>query len=293
MLVTWKYRFRDSFIDRFDPRARWIASFLVLAAILNFWDMRFLAIFFGLSLVQFRLTKLTWAETKRAWLFIMLLVVFIVGINAFIFGRGGPGDVLNAVPHYYAQRTFDFRWFTWTFSLTAEKVAFGFSQILRMLSIAILFFVIPWTMDPSQYGVTFSGMGFPYRFAFAMDLAFRFVPTLARDFQITLDAQRARGFEIDKLEGGVFATIRRVAPLIVPVTMNAIVAGEDIVNAMDMRCFGVTERTWIDKLSYSRHDYALIGFAVLVLAASLIVHHGFGIGNFWVPPFLIDLASPA
>jgi energy-coupling factor transport system permease protein len=146
-------------------------------------------------------------------------------------------------------------------------------------------------MNPSQYGVTFSGMGFPYRFAFAMDLAFRFVPTLARDFQTTLDAQRARGFEIDKLEGGVISTIRRVAPLVIPVTMGAIVAGEDIINAMDLRCFGLETRTWIDKLTYRPRDYLLMAFGILLLIASLVIRHRFQLGEFWVPPFLIELTQ--
>ncbi len=54
----------------------------------------------------------------------------------------------------------------------------------------------------------------------------------------TLDAQKARGFEVEKVEGGVIAQIRKTAPLVVPVTMNAILSGEDITNAMDLRCFG-------------------------------------------------------
>lgn len=290
MLVTWKYRFRDSFIETFDPRARWYTSFLILAALLNFWDMRVLAFFFALALAQFFLARLTFRETRRIWLFVIILVVFIVGINAFIFGRGGPGEVLTRDPHYFYQRDIPIFGWTWHFSVTAEKLAFGFSQILRMMASAVLFFVIPWTMDPAKYGVTFHGMGLPYRFAFAMDLAFRFVPTLARDFQTTLDAQRARGYELDVRRGPI-AAIRRVAPLVVPVTMGAIISGEDIINAMDLRCFGLEKRTWIDKLTYRQRDFWLIGFGIALLVATLIVRHAFGFGDFWVPPFLIELTQ--
>ena len=49
----------------------------------------------------------------------------------------------------------------------------------------------------------------------------------------------ARGYEVEKLEGGLIAQIRKMAPLVVPVTMNAILSGEDITNAMDLRCFGL------------------------------------------------------
>lgn len=291
MLVAWKYKFRNSLIDTFDPRARWIVSFLVLASILNFWDIRFLLPFFFLSMLQYKLTKLTWQETKRAWTFIIVLVVVIIGINAFVFGRGGPALTGELEPHIYWERIIPLPFgLEWTLNLTAEKTAFAATQMVRMLTIASLFFVIPWTMDPSLYGVTFGGMGLPYRFAFAMDLAFRFVPTLARDFQVTLDAQKARGFEIERLEGGVVATIRKVAPLLVPVVMNAIISGEDIVNAMDLRCFGLKERTWIGELTYRTRDYLLIGFGCLLLIVSLVLNYAFGLGDFWVPQFLIDLA---
>ncbi|HFC11195.1 MAG TPA: energy-coupling factor transporter transmembrane protein EcfT [Anaerolineae bacterium] len=292
MLVAWKYRFRNSFIEKFDPRARWIVSFLILAAVLNFWDIRIVLLFFALALTQFVLTKLTWKETKKAWIFILILVVFIVGINAFIFGRGGPGQILRLDPHYFYRRDIPLGPWTWEFSITAEKLAFGFTQIIRMLTISIMFFVIPWTMDPSKYGVTFSGMGLPYRAAFAMDLAFRFVPTLARDFQTTLDAQRARGFEIDKLDGGIIAMIRKIAPLVIPVTMGSIVAGEDIINAMDLRCFGLEKRTWIDELRYTRRDYLLIAFGLIVLIVALVVRYGFGFGGqIYIPNWLIGLTQ--
>ena len=129
-------------------------------------------------------------------------------------------------------------------------------------------------------------MGLPDRLAYTLDLAFRFVPTLGRDFQITLDAQRARGYEVEKLQGGLLAQIRKMAPLVVPVTMNAILSGEDITNAMDLRCFGLQRRTWVEELHYRPWDYAVIGGGVLLLLGSILLS-ALGYGEFWVPAFLI------
>jgi hypothetical protein len=47
-------------------------------------------------------------------------------------------------------------------------------------------------------------------------------------FSVTLDAQRARGYEIERVEGGLIAQNGKIAPLIVPVTMNSIISGEDV-----------------------------------------------------------------
>ena len=170
MLVTWQYHFRNSIIEKFDSRARWITSFFILFSIVQFWDIRFLSLFLLLALVQFFLSKLTWKETKRTWFLLLFIIVFIVGLNTLLTGRGGSMEILESTNHLI--KTVDLKIFTLT--ITSEKLMFGLTQIVRMLSIAILFFIIPLTMNPQQYGVTFSGMGIPYKVAFSMDLAFRF-----------------------------------------------------------------------------------------------------------------------
>ncbi len=161
--------------------------------------------------------------------------------------------------------------------------------MIRMLTIAILFIPVAFTFNPNHYGVTFRRLGLPDKVAFSMDLAFRFVPTLARDFSLTLDAQRARGYEVEKLSGGLIAQIRRMAPLIVPVTINAIVGAEDIVNAMDLRCFGLRPRTWLQELRYTPRDYALIMFSALLLVGSILIRTLWRVGDFWVPDAVLRL----
>jgi energy-coupling factor transport system permease protein len=280
-------------IETLDPRARWITSFVLLVAITFFWDIRFLLFFFALVITQYILTRLTWKETWRPWLYIFFFIVVIVGINALISGRGGPMSVLHGT-HTYLAKTWYFPLTNWPISLnlTYEKLWFTATQMVRMFSMVILFFVIPFTIDPRTYGITFSGMGLPDRFAFSMDLAFRFVPSLARDFQITLDSQRARGYEVEKVEGGLLTQIRKIAPLVVPVTMNAILSGEDITNAMDLRCFGlIKKRTWVQGLTYRRRDWILIGSALTILVASIVIRYGLGVGQFWVPEWFLHLGG--
>ncbi len=289
MLVSWRYRERNTFIQKLDPRARWIFMLAVLFSVIQFWDLRFLLFFFGLTLVYYFLCRLTWRETRRIWTFVLILVVVIIGINAVLTGRGGPVEVLRGSYHVI----WEVRWVIprvgWEIhpTITVEKLVFAVSQMVRMLTVATLFIPVAYTFNPNHYGVTFRYLGLPDKVAFSMDLAFRFVPTLARDFSITLDAQRARGYEVEKLTGGLIAQIRKMAPLIVPVTINAIVGAEDIINAMDLRCFGLRPRTWIHELRYAPRDYALIAFSVLLLVASTFVRIGLGIGGFWVPDLVL------
>jgi energy-coupling factor transport system permease protein len=175
-------------------------------------------------------------------------------------------------------------------SFTVEQLVFLITQVLRILAFAFLAIVIPYTYNPSQYGITFRGLGIGDKFAYAMDLSFRLVPSTARDFTIILDAQRARGYEVDKLRGGIVAKIRRLAPLVIPLVIGAIINGEEIADAMDLRAFGIQKRTWLPELIYTNADRILIGVSFFLLALAFIARVAWDAHMVWVPPFLLEVA---
>jgi energy-coupling factor transport system permease protein len=289
MLVTWRYRPRKSLIQWFNPRA-WIifyACFLVCT--LFFWDLRFLSFFFVTSLVVLLTSGVTWKEMRRAFIFIIGFV-FFYSFLTFLTGRGG----VEAYQEEHIIRTFraSFSIFGWTptLNISVERSFFAISQLARVFSIAIMTILIPYTLNPALYGVTFRGLGFPDKIAYAMDLTMRFIPTFGRDFQLTMDAQRARGYELEKIRGGLIEQVRKLGPIFVPVTIHAIIGSEDIIDAMDLRAFGVGPRTWLEVLPYRTRDRILIAFGVLLLLASLTLLF-LGYGSFWVPESLIRLAT--
>ena len=291
MLIAWRYRERDTIIQRLDPRARIIFMLAMLFSIIQFWDLRVMLLFLGVAVLQYALARLTWRETRRVWILISIIIVFMT-ILTFLTGRGGVDYAYHEEHLIHRLGPLSLPIVRWHISLdiTAEKTIFALSQLVRMYAITIMAITIPYTVNPSLYGVTFRGLGLPDKFAYAMDLAFRFVPTLGRDFTVTLDSQRARGYEVEKLSGGLVAQIRRLAPLLVPVTINAIVGAEDIVDAMDLRAFGVGPRTWVHRLTYRRADYLLIAASVLLFVASTALAF-LGLGRLWVPAVLLRLAA--
>ncbi len=290
MLIAWRYRERDTVIQRLDPRARLIFMLAALFSIIQFWDLRIMLLFLGMALLQYRLARLTWRETRRVWIVMSFIILFMT-VLTFLTGRGGVAFAYHEEHLIRRLGPLVVPMVGWRLHLdiTAEKTIFAVSQLARMYAITAMAIVIPYTIDPSLYGVTFRGLGLPDKFAYAMDLAFRFVPTLARDFGITMDAQRARGYEVEKLSGGLVAQIRRLAPLLVPVTVNAIVSSEDIIDAMDLRAFGVGPRTWVHQLTYRRADKILIAAAVALFLVSTVLAF-LGVGRLWVPELLLRLA---
>jgi energy-coupling factor transport system permease protein len=283
MLIAFTYIRRDSPIHRLDPRVKWLLLFLFsfsAAQTNNFW-----ALLIGLIATSYYYSQahLKWSETRRPWLFVITLTILLVFINYFISGGAivqgvdlSHQHILFSTPFIGFKRQVPFIGLT-TLPFSVETITFMLTQAMRNISIAMYAIVIPYTTDPGLFGAAFKQMGAPDKIAYAVDLSLRFLPTIVRDFGTTLDAQRARGFELDKLRGGLFGKIARMAPMIVPVVIGSIVGAEDIISAMELRCFGVGRRTWLVELQMRPDRLVLfIGVAAFALVTILNI-----LGNFY------------
>ena len=286
MLVTWRYRTRKSIIQYFDPRAWIIFYACFIAATVFFWDVRYLLFFFIIALVVVFNSDVSWKEMRRGWLFIGAFIVFF-SLLTFLTGRGSME--LYTTEHLIKQIEIPFTLFGWqpVLNITWEKTFYSLSMIVRVFSLSSMTILLPYSLDPALYGITFRGLGLPDKFAYGMDLTMRFIPTFGRDFQLTIDAQKARGYELEKISGGLVQQVRKLAPLMVPVTIHAIAGSEDIIDAMDLRAFGICNRTWIQELHYQKRDRWLIACSIFMILVVVSISL-FGVGKFWVPSNLIN-----
>ncbi len=288
MLVSWHYRERNTIIQRLDPRTRIIFMLCAMFSIIQFWDLRYVFFFFVLAVGQLLLARLTWQETRRFW-FIIVLIITVLSLATALTGRGGLNVYAEDFPYPLWQGEFYILGAIFTPQVSVERFTFLITQIIRFFSFAALAVPIPFTIHPARYGVTFRRLGVPDKFAFATDLAFRFIPSLGQDFQMTLDAQRARGYELERVGGGIIQQVRKMAPLLIPLIVGSIIRSEEVIDAMDLRGFGTRPRTWLEELRYTPLDYGVLIFSIALLVGSTVLNL-LGYGNFWVPPFLMELA---
>ena len=290
MLVNWAYVQRDNFFQRLDPRGRIIFMLCCLIALgflpgqgTGFWDIRIVLGFLAIALGQIIAAQISWKQMRRFWILITVIGVMLSLVTLFT-GRGAL-EVYDTTQETIVW-TQTLNWFgrPVEFALSAERLTFLVTQILRVITFAALSVVIPYTIDPALYGIAFRKLGVGDKIAYAMDLAFRFIPTLGRDMQIIMDAQRARGFELDTGRGtNVVQRVRNFAPLLIPLTIGAVLEGEEISDAMDLRSFGIGPRTWLPNLTYHAADFVYIALGVLILASSIVVKAA-GFGGLWIPP---------
>ncbi|HEX2220971.1 MAG TPA: energy-coupling factor transporter transmembrane component T [Candidatus Limnocylindria bacterium] len=281
--VTPRYLGRGSWLARRDPRLLVISLALFVLAVVQVWDLRILALLGLVAYLYYRSARIPFREVRGNWAYVLFFVTFIIVVNTILTGgelRGYTDEQL----HVY------FRLPLLGTPISAESLTYAAAQYMRFIPMAAMGFPIAFAVAPADIGPAFARLGVPDRFAYALDLTYRFVPSLAADMRTTIDAQRVRGYDWEREGRGPVGKVKRVAPLMVPVTVNAIVGAEDTIDAMDLRAFGTGPRTWLRHLAFDATDrLVLAGFAVLLGIVTVLSQTGHT--ELWVPELLQRLGS--
>jgi energy-coupling factor transport system permease protein len=257
-----------------------VVALFIIAAI-QIWDGRLMVLMLVLALLWYRAAGIRFRDVRRNWIAALTLLTIVVVVNTVLTGDRLAGMTVH--PYFTVPLLGSV--------ISAETVTYAASQWMRYVAMVAVGFPVAFCVAPSDFGVTFARLGIPEKFAVGVDLTFRFLPSLAADYQQTIDAQRIRGHDPSRMRGGPVARLRAIGPLITPLTVNAIAGAEDTIDAMDLRAFGTGKRSWLRHLAFDRTDrLILLGFAALALVATVA---GFttSVSEIWTPQFLIDLAG--
>lgn len=283
MNIAPRYLGRGSWLASRDPRVLLICLAFFVFSVIQVWDLRILA---GLALIAaayYRSARIPLRAVRLQWGYVLFFITFIVVVNTLLTGgelRGYSEDQLHVF----------FRLPLLGTPISAESVTYGIAQYMRFLSMAAVGFPIAFAIAPGDIGPAFARLGVPYKFAYGLELTFRFIPSLAADMQTTIDAQRIRGYEWEKRGRTPVGKLTRTVPLLTPVTINAIVGAEDTIDAMDLRGFGTGKRTWLRELRMDGTDRLTIaGFAALLTVVTVMSFSG--LTRLWVPEILSSLAA--
>jgi len=126
------------------------------------------------------------------------------------------------------------------------------------------------TTSPDHLGLALEQTRVPYEFVFAFTTAVRFVPVLAEEAQTIMDAQKARGLELER--GNFMKRIRNYIPILIPLIVSAIRRSLELAEAMESRAWGATKkRTNLYVLKLHKGDILLLAFTIAVIAAAIYV----------------------
>ncbi|MCX8187085.1 MAG: energy-coupling factor transporter transmembrane protein EcfT [Nitrososphaeria archaeon] len=133
----------------------------------------------------------------------------------------------------------------------------SFAASYRLIAFLASFSIFFLTTTPEELGMTLTKLRVPYTYTFAFISAIRFTPILAEELQTIMDAQRARGLELDR--GGPLARIRKYIPVLVPLIVNILRRSYELAEAMEVKCFGASKkRTFLKELKMTPKDLAVL-----------------------------------
>lgn len=272
MSFAFKYIKGDTIIHRLDPRTKLAMVFFHIIAVLQIWDLRVLFILFILGLAWLIMAKIDWKNLKKPFVALLLLLLFVTVLTNMFYPT-----IATENPHIL---------YSWgPIVIAYESIIYSLTVSMRYLSIFPIATLFILTTDPSKLTISLSKLKVPYKLAFSVNIALRYLPTLLVDYEMITNAQKARGFELEKLTGGFISKIKRVAPIMVPMLILGIKRAEQIADAMDLRCFGAhKKRTWFYDIKFQQKDYVMILFYLLVVLIILYLRL-YILTELWIPPF--------
>lgn len=240
-----KFRRVYSPIHDLDPRIKFIYVCAIFVAAILFMELLPLLVLFFMQIPFVIL-----AGVKREWIRSMKGAAFLAAI---IF-------ITN----------FGFSFIYAGYVVTAEMLEYAIGMTLRFIVLIESFSIFFLTTSPDHLGLALEQSHVPYEFCFAFTTAIRFVPVLAEEAQTIMDAQKARGLE---LEGGNFLKrIRNYIPILIPLIVSAIRRSLELAEAMESRAWGATKnRTNLYVLKMRRADLVLVIATIGILAVAAYV----------------------
>lgn len=238
-----KFRRVYSPIHNLDPRIKFIYVCAIFAIAIMFGELLPLIILFTFQIpfVLLAGVKREWIRSMRGAAFLATIIFLTNFVFAYLGARGIGQSLENAV-----------------------------AMTLRFIVLIESFSIFFLTTSPDHLGLALEQTHVPYEFTFAFTTAVRFVPVLAEEAQTIMDAQKARGLELER--GNFLKRIRNYIPILIPLIVSAIRRSLELAEAMESRAWGATKkRTNLYVLKMHKGDFILIAITIGILAVAIYI----------------------
>ena len=189
---------RDSFFHRLDGSVKLLVFVAWSAFVFLFMDARIFAALIGVGFVLLYLAKMPFRSVKPLVLFVIVFTLFNSLFLILItpeYGSQLAGRYTTAF-HIGGLR---FTWETLFFALTLSL------KYLAILPVTLLFIL---TTHPSSFASSLNRLGVPYKVAYAVNIALRYIPDVTAEVAAIIQAQEARGVDFQKGDAGIWKRLK-------------------------------------------------------------------------------------
>ena len=256
----------SSLIHRLDPRLKVVGVLVYLISLFCFrYVIGFLVagLFFALVL---HLSKVPFRYVIKGLKPILFLLIFTAALNLL----WTPGETI---------------WKFGILNLTREGIYKCIFMALRLILLIIGSSMLTLTTTPNQLTDAMEHLlgplkrfGAPvHEVAMMMSIALRFIPTLIEETDKIMNAQKARGAQLDT--GKMTDRVKALVPVLIPLFISAFRRADELAMAMECRCYrGGDGRTRLKVLRCTRQDY--IDLAVCIVCFMVILSSRLVFPNF-------------
>ena len=249
----------NSLVHRFDPRLKLVltvAYIVLLFAASNPLGLTLSILFLG---VMYKVAKIPVKMIGKSLKPILPIVLFTAVLNLFFIS--GEGDPLV---HF------------WFLTIYAEGVRYAVLMAVRVMALIAGTSLLTYTTSPivltdaiEQLLKPLGKLHFPvHELAMMMSIALRFIPTLIEETDKIMNAQKARGAQLDT--GKMTDRVKALVPVLIPLFISAFRRADELAMAMECRCYrGGTGRTRLKVLRCEKQDY--IDLAVCIACFAVIL----------------------
>lgn len=255
----------NSFIHKLDPRAKLIVVLFALVEIFlckNFFSLG-LVLVFALSSVL--ISKISFKIVFKGLKMIYLIIILTSFLQIFY---NKDGTVLAD-------------W--WKIKITTGGIATAIFMAVRIISLILISSLLTYTTSPTALTDGLERLLSPLKklhvpvdtLAMMMTIALRFIPTLIEEIDKIMNAQKARGADLDS--GNLIQRAKALVPVFIPLFVNSFRRAYELAFAMECRCYnGSNRRTRMKKMKFSWRDGVAFVFILAMLAGIILLNHFFG-----------------
>ncbi len=243
------YSRKESLLHSLDPRVKIIGTFAGIVAIMLYNDPAFLIPLFFLFLLSGRLLGKIGIKEQLRLLKPLLPIVLIT---------------LIVWPIIYKPRL--------------QGLLFGVSFSFRLLTFALLTFILLMTTPQKDLILGFVRLGMPYEFGLTISIALRYIPTLYILTNNIMDAQKSRGWEVER--GNLLVRMRRMSAVLIPLLVASLKTAHELSIALESRALGAAKkRTFLYDIKMSGRDYAAMALVLVLFGLAIYLRYGLGLGH--------------
>jgi energy-coupling factor transport system permease protein len=247
-----------SFIHRLDPRSKillLIGYLVVIFCTFNYISLALVTLFTVFYISISGVSAKTYIKSLK----VIITIVIITSVLNLFYGTGEP------------------IWQWGIISITLNGINRAIFVTVRIICLILASSCLTFTTSPTDLTDAIERLlkplnkiHFPvHEIAMMMTLALRFVPTLLEETDKIMQAQKARGADMET--GNLVQRVKALVPILIPLFVSAFRRAYEVATAMECRCYhGGSGRTRMKVIHMTRRDVIAFISVALVICGVIV-----------------------